>query len=511
MELSQEQQEAFDKYIEGHNIFITGPGGSGKSALIRLIYAHACAHEKHIQVTAMTGCAAFLLNCKAKTLHSWAGIGLGNGTTETLITRIKSKQFWKKAWTDVDVLIVDEVSMLSMKLFETLNAIGKAVRKNRQPFGGIQLVFLGDFYQLPPVGDKDDADTRRFCFESAEWNSVFARDCQIQLIKIFRQTDDTYAAILNQIREGKIKKSSNNLLMQYVGRATDPSLVSEPTKLFPTRNKVEAINCTQMALLPGEAKEFHVKYLSDMEISNREKLMKRQRFSEKDIATEMDFLAGKLICDKELTLKIGAQVMCIVNMPPSSSGALDICNGSQGIIVSFCSLTGNPRVKFNSGLERTMMRHVWESEHIPGVGVAQVPLILSWAVTIHKSQGATLDAAEIDAGSGIFECGQTYVALSRVKSLQGLYLTSFDASRIRIHRKVKEYYDELNLSVKNINVSPDATAAATATDVTSVMTAEEVVSVEVCEEEEEDCKNVCFDKYAYGGDDSLRVIVTKRP
>jgi ATP-dependent DNA helicase PIF1 len=124
---------------------------------------------------------------------------------------------------------------------------------------------------------------------------------------------------------------------------------------------------------------------------------------------------------------------------------MEVCNGSQGIVTGFCDITGNPRVKFNNGIDRIMERHIWVSDKIPGVGVSQSPLILAWALTIHKSQGATMDAAEIDVGSGIFECGQTYVALSRVKSLDGLYLTSFDATRIRINKKVKEFYESLTL------------------------------------------------------------------
>ena len=133
--------------------------------------------------------------------------------------------------------------------------------------------------------------------------------------------------------------------------------------------------------------------------------------------------------------------MCIVNI--QSDTGIEVCNGSQGIVTAFCEFTGCPRIKFNNGIERIMMRNVWESDKIPGIGVSQVPIILAWALTIHKSQGATMDAAEIDVGSGIFECGQTYVALSRVKSLDGLYLTSFDATRIRINKKVKEFYEEL--------------------------------------------------------------------
>ena len=443
MELSKEQQIAFDKYIQGHNIFITGPGGSGKSALIRLINDHAFKHFKGIYVTAMTGCAAVLLNCKAKTLHSWAGIGLGNGTIEQLVTKIKKNKFAKALWKSTDILVVDEVSMLSLKLFDVLNAIGKAVRNNPNPFGGIQLVFSGDFFQLPPVGDKDEPDTQRFCFESEDWNTVFRPHCQIQLIKIFRQTDETYSTILNQIREGKIRRKSNDLILQYVGRPFAADLVVEPTKLFPTRVKVENINNTKMSALQSDEKEFKIKYLKDLEMTRAERIT-RCDYTDKDIQMELEFLANNLICEKEMKLKVGAQVMSIINI--QSDRGLDVCNGSQGIITGFCAISGCPQVKFNNGIEMIMTRNVWQSDKIPGIGVSQVPLILAWALTIHKSQGATLDAAEIDVGSGIFECGQTYVALSRVKNLDGLYLTSFDASKIRINRKVKEFYDNLNLN-----------------------------------------------------------------
>jgi ATP-dependent DNA helicase PIF1 len=247
---------------------------------------------------------------------------------------------------------------------------------------------------------------------------------------------------LNQIREGKIKRKSNDLLLQYVGRPFAPNLIAEPTKLYPTRNKVENINNTKMASLPGEEREYKIKYLKDLEMSKADRL-KRYDYTDKDIQIELDFLAGNLICDKEMKLKVGSQVMCIVNI--QSDTGIEVCNGSQGIVTAFCDITGVPRVKFNNGIERLMTRHTWISDKIPGIGVSQVPLILSWALTIHKSQGATLDAAEIDVGSGIFECGQTYVALSRVKSLDGLYLTSFDAKRIRINKKVKEYYESLRL------------------------------------------------------------------
>ena len=148
--------------------------------------------------------------------------------------------------------------------------------------------------------------------------------------------------------------------------------------------------------------------------------------------------------------------MCVINIQSENEDRdLIICNGSQGIVTKFCESTGLPIVKYNNGIELLMSTHTWESENIPGVGVSQVPLILAWALTIHKSQGASMDTAEIDVGSGIFECGQTYVALSRVKSLHGLYLTTFDAQKIKINTKVKYYYESLSLYQESIVIQEE--------------------------------------------------------
>jgi ATP-dependent DNA helicase PIF1 len=441
MELSQAQHDAFVKYQEGKNLFVTGPGGSGKSALLRKIHDDALGRGKTIHVTALTGCAAVLLNCKAKTLHSWAGIGLGNAPVDQLVSKIRKKKFTKMVWCDTDILIVDEVSMLSLKLFETLNAVGRAVRRDPRPFGGIQVLFSGDFFQLPPVGDNDEPDTQRFCFESSQWVDVFPAGSQIPLTKIFRQTDEVYAGILNEIRVGNLTYPSYQTLLKYVGRQMAEDLVAEPTKLYPTRNMVDQINATKMQQLAGETRTFSVQYLLDLEMSKADKVL-RAEFSDKDIQAELDYLSRGLICDKEMVIKVGSQVMCVVNVQ-SAEGSMELCNGSQGVVLGFCPLTGFPRVRFNNGVERVMSGHTWASENIPGIGVSQVPLILAWALTIHKSQGATMDAAEINIGSGIFECGQTYVALSRVKSLEGLYLTSFDPKKIKINKKVREFYNSL--------------------------------------------------------------------
>lgn len=367
-----------------------------------------------------------------------------------MIKKIKNNKFTKAIWKETEILVVDEVSMLSLKLFNLLNIIGKAIRGNSRPFGGIQLVFSGDFYQLPPVGNKDDPESMQFCFESDEWNAIFPIDCQIQLDKIFRQKDEAYSSILNQIRIGKIKRNSNDLLLQYVGKY-DKSLVVEPTKLFPTKNKVENINNNKMSSLTTDEYVYDLKYITDLKMTPLEK-SRRSNFSDLDLKAELDFISSNLLCDKKIVLKVGCHVMCVVNIKSEVDDSLEICNGSQGIITGFCSSLNHPIVKYNNGVEKIMTRHTWASEKIPGIAVTQIPLILAWALTIHKSQGSTLDCAEIDVGSGIFECGQTYVALSRVKSLEGLYLTSFDVKKIKINKKVQQYYENLSIYINESKV-----------------------------------------------------------
>jgi len=463
MNYSEEQISVFNKYTQGANIFVTGPGGTGKTALIKYIQKDAVRKGFNIQVCALTGCAAVLLECKAKTLHSWAGIGLGNGSVEQLVTKIMKNRFLKSNWKGTDILIVDEVSMMSQKLFELLDAIGKAVRKNSRPFGGLQLIFSGDFYQLPPVGDKDEPETTRFCFESMLWSQTFTLDNHVQLTKIFRQSDPVYQKILNQIREGKLKRSSNEVLLHKIGQQIPDNSIVRPTKLFPTRNKVDQVNTKEMNGLKTVEQDFNLKYHVDLEMTATE-LLKRRQFTKEQIQTELLYLKANLRCDEVVKLKVGAQVMCIVNIELDNGQTL--CNGSQGIITKL-SEQGLPVVKFSNGsssLETVMSYHVWPSENIPGIGVSQLPLILAWALTIHKAQGATLDIAEIDAGSGIFECGQTYVALSRVKSLEGLYLTSFDASKIKVSRKVQEFY----LSLGEAKSEPIVTTVATTAFITAI-------------------------------------------
>ena len=455
MELSLEQEQALCVFNEGRNMFLTGPGGTGKTALIKKMVELCKTNGKKIQVCALTGCAAVLLNCQAKTVHSWAGIGLANGPADLIVRRVATNKYKAAAWKKIDVLIIDEVSMMSQKIFELLDSLGKKVRQNQAPFGGLQVIFSGDFYQLPPVAKEEGDLDIAFCFESPQWAPTFPT--VIQLKKIFRQTDQAYTAILNQIRVGKLFKSALETLTPHIGKTLPATFV--PTILLPRRRDAERINAMEMEKLPGEpksymlskaeilpeqqAKQTQAKQAQAKQAQAKQAQAKQQQvqapaqnISAEQREMEHTFLMNNIMADKEIILKIGAQVMCIANIDMESSEP--IVNGSQGIVIDF---VGNlPLVKFNNGARRTVGYHTWSSETYPSVGVKQLPLIYAWAITIHKAQGVSLDMAQIDAGSNIFECGQTYVALSRIKSLEGLYLTAFDPQKIKVNKKVQAFY-----------------------------------------------------------------------
>jgi ATP-dependent DNA helicase PIF1 len=429
---SEEQQEVFDAYLEGKNIFLTGPGGCGKSFIIKEIVKHARTMNKKIEVCAMTGCASVLLNCGAKTLHSWAGIGLAKGPEEPIVTRIALNKYKKMNWTRTQILIVDEISMMSKKLFNLLDAIGKRIRRNGRPFGGIQVIFSGDFYQLPPIGDDKEPDTGMFCFESEHWDETF--DYQFMLDKVFRQENEDFIDILKQVREGKLFKKAHDTLSKLVNREIDEMCGIKPVVLLPTKASVDRINSSAMNTLDGDEVlfKYSVGYAPDPELVASPQYKKP---SQKELEFEEKNLVLNSMFDPELALKVGSQVMCIANLDVESG----ICNGSTGTVLRFEN--GVPVVKYYNGKTLTMTKHMWNSDIVSGFYVSQIPLILAWAVTIHKSQGATMDCAEIDIGSNIFAAGQTYVALSRVKSLDGLYLKAFNPRKIKTNKKVLDFYE----------------------------------------------------------------------
>jgi ATP-dependent DNA helicase PIF1 len=438
-ELSKEQNYAMKQIMNGESVFITGPGGTGKSLFIKYLVNILKNNKKKYQVCALTGCAAILLECGAKTLHSWGGLGLAKGDIHYLSKKISKDKNKSKNWKNIDILIVDEVSMMSEKVFNLIDSIARLCRNNDKPFGGTQLVFCGDFYQLPPVGDNFDISSSNFCFESPLFEQIFKT--KIEFTKIFRQSNQTYTKILNQIRIGRISKNTVNILNKYVGRQINHNNGINPTILFPKKKQVEMINQQSMEKLNSESKYFSIsKYISDENLSQSEK-MRFNQLSEDQINYEIEYLNNNLNFENNLELKIGAQVMCIVNLDLDNKQN-PICNGSQGIIENFDN-DGFPVVRFYNGSLRTIKPHCWISENYPGIGLKQIPLILSWAITIHKSQGASLEMAQIDIGSDIFECGQTYVALSRIISLDGLYLKSFNPYRIKINLKVINFYNKI--------------------------------------------------------------------
>lgn len=456
IQLSDEQQLVIDKCIRGENMFVTGSGGCGKSLIIRIIKniymesrniddirhitdRYRNIEYRNIQVCALTGVASLLLQCSAKTIHSFSGIGVSNTSNEQILKKIKNSGFYRKNWRETDILIIDEVSMMSQHMFELLDFLGKNIRRNNRPFGGIQLIMFGDFFQLPPVSkDAEDKLRKNFCFESELWLETFSPQNHMELVKIFRQSDENFKKILNQIREGKIRRNVNDFLLNYVNRDKNLEII-QPTKLYPKRSQVDYINSFEINKLDGEINEYEINNILNLSMTEKQRIL-RNSFTQEQIEIEFNYLQGNIPCEKKISLKIGSQVMCVVNL--NLNGENTICNGSQGIIIRFDE-NNNPVIKFSRGFEYIMLPYVWASETIPGIGVRQIPLILAWALTIHKSQGATMDAIEVDAGSGIFECGQTYVALSRVKSLEGLYLSAFDISRIKVNRKVQEFYERM--------------------------------------------------------------------
>ena len=449
---SDEQQLCFEKYINGENLFITGPGGSGKSFLIKNIVKHAETNKNNIKVCALTGCAAILLECKATTLHMFSGIGFANKKNEDIIYELfTTKKYKLKNWRNLEILIIDEVSMMSLKILLLLDLISKKFYKNANPFGGLQVIFTGDFYQLSPVCnsllEKEEA---MFCFEHELWNQLFPKENQIVLKTIFRQKDETLLKILKYIRKGQITPATRKALESRMFNTQELNLIKKDkilTILSPIKRDVEQINLKEYLKLDKSLEEhtyvldyidLHVKY--DDDETEKKNLFTLLLKSNEQLKKDYDFLANNILAEKCLKLKRGTHVMCIANI--NLSGELQIANGSQGIIVGFNNKK-MPYVKFNAIEEPILLDYyIWKSEFNKRVGLMQLPLIYSWAITIHKSQGLTLDCAIIDIGSNIFADGQTYVALSRLKSLEGLYLTSFDYSKIKCNPLVKKFYGD---------------------------------------------------------------------
>ena len=453
MTLSKEQHYALEKYKKGENLIITGPGGTGKSKLIKDFQAHSFLEKKKVQVTALTGCAAILLGSNAKTIHSWSGIRTGKGTKEQIINQAMKIPKVRSNWYSVKTLIIDEASMMSLKIFEILNELAQKVRYSKEPFGGIQVILVCDFYQLPPIETPNDEESGMFCFQSKKWYEIFPLENHVVLKKIFRQTDTEYIEILNEIRIGELSNKSKETLKKYVNRPYNKEEYNdvELTKLFPTRYKVDIVNNYAFGKLPGEPVKYsYEKNTNNMfylEYGKKDKLKDIERDKMEDCCSltplqedaELKHLLANSPCIEELELKIGASIMCNANIDMENG----ICNGSQGIIIDLVGQEKIPKIKFANGIIMLVEKYHWQSEQYPTLSICQYPLQLAWALTIHKIQGATLKMAQMDIGKDIFAYGQTYVALSRIETLSGLYLSSFVGERVKAHPKVKEFYSKI--------------------------------------------------------------------
>jgi ATP-dependent DNA helicase PIF1 len=442
MPLNTEQEEAVAEVIAGKSLFITGPGGVGKSYLIREIKSRLLAAGKTVGVVAMTGCAALQLECGAKTLHSWAGIGLGKESVDTLVAGIRRFNAAKSRarWQHTDVLIIDEVSMMTPDLLEKLDSVARIIRKRvAVPMGGLQVIFVGDFCQLPPVNrDISGASVEpQLLFECEVWSEIIQRT--ICLKQIQRQSDPIFQQILNEARMGALTPESLAILegrkmrLPVIKEQMEASLV-KPTLIFSRNNKVDEINNKNMEALDTQL------------IARKSKICFAPKsdtlginVDDPEIKRALARLENDAPYVPMLSMKAGAQVMLITNLDVEAG----LVNGSRGVIKRFTE-TELPVVEFRNGVVMTIDLATWMTEEFPFVGMAQIPLRIAYAITIHKSQGATLDCALVDIGKDTFEYGQAYVALSRVRSLEGLFIWGLDIDKVRAHPRVIEFYRSLS-------------------------------------------------------------------
>jgi ATP-dependent DNA helicase PIF1 len=414
------KQKAYIEAVRrGANTLLTGPGGTGKSFTLDLLRKE---WGTRLSVAATTGIAA--LNVGGLTIHSWAGLGLGTDTARHIAHRLMEQK--GKAYDKIISarrLAIDEVSMMSADLLTLLDQVLRLVRRTDAPFGGIQMLFIGDFLQLPPVVKRDTEELEElfdkpapkiFAFNSPAWE---AASIEVhQLTEIVRQKDQVFASILNKIRRGIVDEEVEDLLHSRLNLHDENSEV-RPVKLNGYNKAVDAINHIELAKIDSELALFEA--IDDGRPGFIEQIQKNC------IAPEL------------LTLKVGAQVMLLRNLHTESG----LVNGALGIVRDFDSGDGLPMVEFAGGQLIKCEPKTWEISRDGDVLArrTQVPLRLAWAWTIHKSQGQTIDKVEVDLSSA-FECGQAYVALSRVHSLEGLFLSGLKMEKIRANKEALSFY-----------------------------------------------------------------------
>ena len=426
-QFTETQQQAMNCMLKGKNVFVTGPGGTGKSYCIFYFLAkmkEMGLTKEEIAVTSTTGISASLIG--GTTLHRFAGIGIGNKSFEYYYDSISNDHFKKKKWTKCKILIIDEVSMLSPRLFEMLDCLARKLRRKRsKPFGGIQIILLGDFCQLPTVKEK------YFCFEAVNWNEVI--DETFYLTEIMRQTDEKFQSILNKIRMGIVDDNVKQTLQERVNVKLDITKDIHPTIIYSKRVQVDKFN-DKMENELEQKSENKKTYIAEYKYS--------QNISEASKKYLKDYIDKNYnICDL-LELKIGSQVMVTKNFPDRK-----LYNGSRGVVISFNELN-IPIVRFVDKRELKIDFTEWTYEGNLNSSVIkkQIPLMIAWAITIHKSQGMSLDYVSTSIGKAIFEYGQVYVVLSRARNLEGLHISEIDFNKIIAHPKVVAYYQRLDIT-----------------------------------------------------------------
>ncbi len=396
------QSEALDILKMGQNVFLTGFPGSGKTFLLNQYIDYLKEHQKAVAITASTGIAATHMN--GITIHSWSGLGIKETISDKEIRGLMTRKYLLKRIRGAKVLIIDEVSMLKASQFDAIDKICQYFKASFLPFGGMQVVLSGDFFQLPPI----ERDGREISFinESHAWNNLDVKICYLD--EQHRQKDKNLSLLLDHIRDNNIEVSKEILASQDFFDHDQAGVV---TKLYTHNVDVDKINDLELGKINEKEIAYEMTSIGQAEI----------------VAT----LKKSCLSPERLVLKKGAQVMFIKNNFESG-----YVNGTQGTVIDF-DIMQMPIIETFSGKIINAKRASWTIDNEEGNVVAeinQLPLRLAWAITVHKSQGMNLDAAEIDL-SRCFTEGMGYVALSRLSTLAGLKLVGINDMAFYVNEK----------------------------------------------------------------------------
>jgi ATP-dependent DNA helicase PIF1 len=419
MSLNPLQQKAFDIISAGNNLCLSGPAGTGKSFLIRK-FIEKYDGLKHIYVTASTGIAATLID--GITLHSFFGIGLAEGTIEELTNTVRKNKKARERICGTDTLFIDEISMISGNLLDILNNISRTLRRSDRPFGGIQVVLVGDFAQLPPI----NWEKEKFAFQADCWAELIGEN-QIDLADVIRQSDRLFIDILNIVRRGHILSTEQINILENCKKQRPPPIEGlKPVEIEPYRADVDRINMDCLKKLLTDSANKPVLFEATHIVKG---------FAQN---INIDSAYNRTPLTRKLYVSVGAQVMLIKNLDVENG----LCNGSRGIIREIIFNNGTPIGCFIEfiGQKIQIFSQTWKIKMGEiSIHINQLPIILSWAITSHKSQGSSIDYAKINAMYS-FECGQTYCMLSRIRSLAGLIIEDIDYDKIKCHELVKKFY-----------------------------------------------------------------------